>query len=109
MTWGGARAKLLTLSTFAAHESDVRRKQDQWGKDAARPAAPRRLGEHALKPFVLLPCGDQVRAENHALAKPAVDALLDRGFGRPSQEVGLVADVTARIQVVERRIVHSES
>lgn len=49
-----------------------------------------------------------MRGENPALAKAAAEALIDRGFGKPSQEVGLVADVTAVVGIVERRIVWSD-
>lgn len=43
--------------------------------------------------------------EDKKLAKAAADSLLDRGFGKPSQSVDVVAQVEATVTALERRIV----
>lgn len=63
-------------------------------------ALAREYGAEAIAKLVEI-----MRGENVPLARAAADSLLDRGFGKPSQSVDVVAEVSATIQAIERRLV----
>jgi hypothetical protein len=60
----------------------------------------REYGPEAIAKLVEL-----MRGEDARVAKAAVDSLLDRGFGKPSQSVEMTAEIAATIQAIERRVV----
>lgn len=63
-------------------------------------ALAREYGQEAIEKLVAL-----MRGEDNRIAQAAAQALLDRGYGKPSQSVDLVADVTANVSTIERRVV----
>jgi hypothetical protein len=60
----------------------------------------RQYGPEAINKLLAL-----MRGEDARVAKAAADSILDRAYGKPGQSVDLVADLTAHISAVERRIV----
>ena len=63
-------------------------------------ALAREFGAEAIEKLAAL-----MRDEDKRTALAAAQALLDRGYGKPSQSVDLVADVTTTVQAIERAIV----
>lgn len=49
-----------------------------------------------------------VNGESEQARVGAANALLDRGYGRPSQALDVTADVKSAINVIERRIVRPD-
>lgn len=60
----------------------------------------REHGEAAILKLVELLHDDDKR-----MALASAQALLDRGYGKPSQSVDIVAEVTATIKAIERHLV----